>query len=48
MKSIIDVTYERVCEAHFSIMHQLGIMRPNVKKHLQELLEKNQDKDLIN
>jgi hypothetical protein len=28
-------------------MHQLAIMRPYVEKHLQELHEKNQDKDLI-
>jgi hypothetical protein len=46
-KSIIDVTYERVCEAHFSIMHQLAVMRPYVEKHLEELREKNQDEDLI-
>jgi hypothetical protein len=46
-KSIIDATYERVCEEHFSIMHQLVVMRPYVKKHLQELHEKNQDKHLI-
>jgi hypothetical protein len=46
-KSIIDGTYERVCEAHFSIMHQLEVMRQYVMKHLQELREKNQDKDLI-
>jgi hypothetical protein len=45
--SIIDVTYEKVCEAHFSIMHQLAVMRPYVKKHLQELHDKNQDEDLI-
>jgi hypothetical protein len=46
-KSIIDATYKRVCEAHFSIMHQLAVMRPYVQKHLQELHEKNQDEDLI-
>jgi hypothetical protein len=46
-KSIIDVTYKRVCEAHFSIMHQLVVMRPYVEKHLQELHEKNQDGALI-
>jgi hypothetical protein len=46
-KSIIYATYERVCEAHFSIMHQLAVMRPCVEKHLQELREKNQDKVLI-
>jgi hypothetical protein len=46
-KSIIDATYERVCEAHFSIMHQLAVMRPYVRKHLQELHEKNQYEDLI-
>jgi hypothetical protein len=27
-KSIIDATYERVHEAHFSVMHQLAVMRP--------------------
>jgi hypothetical protein len=47
VKSIIDATYERVCEAHFSIMHKLAVMRPYVEKHLQELHEKNQDKVLI-
>jgi hypothetical protein len=46
-KSIIDATYKRVCEAHFSIMHQLAVMRPYVKKHLQVLREKNQDEGLI-
>jgi hypothetical protein len=46
-KSIIDATYERVCEAHFSIMHQLAVMRPYVEKHLQELHEKNQGEVLI-
>jgi hypothetical protein len=47
MKSIIDATYERVCETHFSIMHQLAVMRPYIEKYLQELHEKNQDEDLI-
>jgi hypothetical protein len=47
VKSIIDATYERVCEGHFSIMHQLAVMRPYVEKHLQELHEKNQDEDLM-
>jgi hypothetical protein len=46
-KSIIDVTYKRVHEAHFSIMHQLAVMILYVVKHLQELHEKNQDEDLI-
>jgi hypothetical protein len=46
-KSIIDATYKRVREADFSIMHQLSVMRPYVKKHLQELHEKNQDEDLF-
>jgi hypothetical protein len=46
-KSIIDATYERVRESHFSIMHQLAVMRPYVEKHLQELHEKNQDENLI-
>jgi hypothetical protein len=46
-KSIIDATYEIVCEAHFSIMHQLAVVRPHIEKLLQELHEKNQDGDLI-
>jgi hypothetical protein len=46
-KSIIDATYERVHDTHFSIMHQLAVMRPYIEKHLQELREKNQDEDLI-
>jgi hypothetical protein len=46
-KSIIDATYERVHEAHFSIMHQFAVMRPYVEWHLQELRDKNQDGDLI-
>jgi hypothetical protein len=47
VKSIIDHTYESVRGAHFSIIHQLVVMRPYVKKHLQEFHEKNQDEDLI-
>jgi hypothetical protein len=47
VKLIIDATYERVSETHFSIMHQLAVMRPYVEKNLQELHEKNQDEDLI-
>jgi hypothetical protein len=46
-KLIIDATYERVHEAHFSIKHQLAVKRPYVENHLQELREKNQDEDLI-
>jgi hypothetical protein len=46
-KSFIDVTYQRVCEAHFSIMQYLAMMRPYVKKHLQELHERIQDETLI-
>jgi hypothetical protein len=46
-KSFIDVTYERVHGAHFSIMHQLVVMGPYVEKHLQELREKIQDEALI-
>jgi hypothetical protein len=30
-KSFIDVTYQRVSEAHFSIMQQLAVMRPYVE-----------------
>jgi hypothetical protein len=47
VKSIMDATYERVSEAQFSIIHQLAVMRPYVKKYLQELREKNQDEALI-
>jgi hypothetical protein len=47
VKSFINATYETVREEHFSIMHQLAVMRPHIKKHLQELHEKNQDEDLI-
>jgi hypothetical protein len=36
-KSFIDITDQRVHEAHFSIMQQLVVMRPFVEKHLQEL-----------
>jgi hypothetical protein len=40
-KSIIDASYKRVCEAHFSVIHQLAVMRPYIENHLQELHEKN-------
>jgi hypothetical protein len=33
VKSIIDATYERVREAHFSIMYQLAVMRPYIEKY---------------
>jgi hypothetical protein len=46
-KLFTDVTYERVYEAHFSIMHQLAVMRPYVEKHLQELHERIQNETLI-
>jgi hypothetical protein len=46
-KSFTDVTFKRVCEAHFSIMHQIVVMRPYVEKHFQELHERIQDKALI-
>jgi hypothetical protein len=46
-KLFTNVTYERVCEAYFSIMNQLAIMRPYVEKHLQELHERIQDEALI-
>jgi hypothetical protein len=46
-KSFDDVTYKRVCEAHFSIMHRLAGMRPYVEKHLQEFRKRIQDEDLI-
>jgi hypothetical protein len=43
----IGVTYERVREAHFSIMHQLAVMRPYIEKHLQEHCKRIQDEPLI-
>jgi hypothetical protein len=46
-KSFTDVTYQRVHEAHFSIIQQLAVMRPHVEKHLQELHERMQDETLI-
>jgi hypothetical protein len=46
-KLFIDATYQRVCEAHFSIMQQLAVMRPCIEKHLQELCERIQDETLI-
>jgi hypothetical protein len=46
-KSFTDVTYQRVREAHFSIMHQLAVMRPYIEKHLQEIRERIQDEALI-
>jgi hypothetical protein len=44
-QSLMLLTKE--CEEHFSIMHQLSVMRPYIENHWQELHEKNQDKDLI-
>jgi hypothetical protein len=41
------VTYERVFEAHFGIMHQLAVMRPYAEKHLLVLREIIQDEALI-
>jgi hypothetical protein len=38
-KSIIDATYERMREAHFSVMHQLAVMRPYVEKHFTTWLK---------
>jgi hypothetical protein len=35
-KSIIDATYERVCEAHFSIMHQLSLTKEAFGRALRE------------
>jgi hypothetical protein len=46
-KSFIDVTYQRVHEAHFSIMQQLAVMRPYIEKHLQKFRERIQDETLI-
>jgi hypothetical protein len=36
-----------VCEAHFSIMHQLVVLKPYVEKHLKEFHKKKQDDDLL-
>jgi hypothetical protein len=47
LKSFIDATYQRVCEAHFSILQQLAIMRPCIETHLQELRERIQNEILI-
>jgi hypothetical protein len=46
-KNIHCVTYERVHAAHFSIMHQLAVMRPYIENHLQELHKRIQDEALI-
>jgi hypothetical protein len=49
-KDIIDslmLLTKRLCEAHFSIMHQLVVMRSYIEKHLQELCERIQDEALI-
>jgi hypothetical protein len=46
-KSLIDVSYQRVSEEHFSIMQQLAVMRSHNEKHLQELCERIQDETLI-
>jgi hypothetical protein len=46
-KSFNDVTFGRVDEAHFSIMHHLAIMGSYIEKHLQEIHKKNQDKALF-
>jgi hypothetical protein len=46
-KSLTDVTYQRVREAYFNIMHQLVVMRPYVEKHLHELREWIRDEALI-
>jgi hypothetical protein len=46
-KSFIDATGQRVCEAHFSMMQQLAVMRPYIEKHFHELHERIQDKTLI-
>jgi hypothetical protein len=39
-KSFTDVTYQRVHEAHFSIMHQLTVMRLYVEKHCKSFVRK--------
>jgi hypothetical protein len=46
-KSFTDVTYERVHKAHFSIMQQLTVIRPYIKRHLQEFCKRIQDEALI-
>jgi hypothetical protein len=47
VQSTIDATYQRVHESHFSVMHQLVVMIPYVKKHLQEVHKRNQYEVLI-
>ena len=44
-KIIRDNNYHTVRESYYSVMHQLAIMRPYVEQHLQELREKNEDRD---
>ena len=44
-KIIRDNSYQTVRESQYSVMHQLAIMRPYVEQHLQELREKNEDRD---
>jgi hypothetical protein len=46
-RSFTDVTYQRVREAHFSIMHPLAVMRSYIEKHLHELHGRIQDEALI-
>ena len=43
-KTFNDESYERVREAHFSILHQLQIAAPYIQQHLQLLREENKDR----
>jgi hypothetical protein len=42
-KKINDESYERVREAHFSILNQLQIVAQYIEQHLQQLHEENED-----
>jgi hypothetical protein len=41
-KTFNDQSYERVREAHFSILHQLEIATPYIEQYLQQLREENE------
>jgi hypothetical protein len=43
-KTFTDKSYERVVEAHFSILNQLQIVAPYIEQHLQWLREENEDR----
>jgi hypothetical protein len=40
-KTFVDRHYCLVSEAHFSVLHQLVIAKPNIDEHLSELRRDN-------